>query len=360
MKFLANHVIILVFITGCHTFTPDSPTSPMSSSAPIPPSTQQQIQLNAPQDLPIAEAVGYSRIDSPLKKNYTHYVGYIPTLINIDYGVTQNVYNQYAPVVESYIRMSADVFNRDFPSLLGEKGLQIAEYYPAYPLTVEQANALPAVFYSRVYITVKEFQGTTLNLTKEQIEEIKKANMVSKEGENSIPKPTSLSEAAQQLATHHADSGVQATELERKIRESAQMGADPSLNNAHFQLTEAGITRHTTKQPQPQNSHLKGIVLPPQTPNALTISIRGEIMLIEPSSGEVLWAAGSLWRESVIDLLQGEASKAIQTHIYRNSIELRDELLSHLDNVSSVVLSAPIEDMRLMKGLPLYPNASQW
>ncbi|RAX58624.1 hypothetical protein CCZ01_02225 [Helicobacter monodelphidis] len=327
-------------------------------------------------------AVGFTRTDRPLRINYDSYIGYIPTLISIDYGMTQNNYNRFAPVVESYARMSVDVFNRDFPSLLGEKRMQIVSYYPQYPISVDEANRLPAVFYSRVYITVKEFQGTTLSYTPEEIAAIEAANAPQPLQPPKQPQPQNVQSQQQQPKKPNPKNA----EMEKIAQNEATKGADPALDSAqklnHSQagrgsgnysqnlrdtqgqnLPQQGQGTPQQQQgqnTQPQPNPLRGIALPPKTPNAITISMRGEILLIEPGSGEVLWSANSLWREFTVDVAQGQWQQAIQAYIYNHSIGLRDELLQHLIRASAVNLNGFVDDIRLMKGLPRTPNTPLW
>lgn len=379
MKFLVNLacLVCLIFLSGCAYFAPDpEPTHQMMQIPLDPPGqdNQPQLQLNPPIAPQISNATGYTRTDQPAYAPYLNYLGYIPTLISIDYGLTQNSYNRYAPVVESYARMSVDMFNRDFPSLLAEKGLQIVQYFPTYPISVPDSNAIPAVFYSRVYITVKEFQGTELNLTLEQVEMIRKAKedeekarleqeakRMAQEKQQGQMNPyeqfsdSTVSQAAIKLASGSSE----IEQMERRLEETS----DPLLAHNNIEPRDGAGRMQTQDQPMPPPpppNPWANIDLPPPTPKAMIIAIRGEILLLEPGSGEVLWAAASLWRESVIDLQQGEFDKAVQTYIYHHSQGMRDELLQHLQAASPVVLSAMIEEMRLMKGLPTYPDAPIW
>lgn len=377
MKFLANAFMVALLWVGC-AWSPD----PQLSQTQIPLSPpegeigqqQEQLRLTPPPAPQVANATGYTRTDQPVSAPYRNYLGYIPTLITIDYGLTQNSYNRYAPVVESYARMSVDTFNRDFPSLLAEKGLQIVQYFPSYPISVPDSNALPAVFYSRVYITVKEFQGTQLNLTPEQINEIQKANAEAQKRARNAQRNVnkrfnddsedSVVGAASDLASAQPETNE--SEIEQMARRLAET-SDPLLaqNNVAPSggagRTQTPSTRQNASQKQsPPPNPWEGIDLPPPTPKAMIISIRGEILLLEPGSGEVLWAAASLWRESVIDLQQGEFDKAVQSYIYHHSQGMRDELLQQLQAASPVVLASMIDEMRLMKGLPVYPDAPVW
>ncbi len=377
MKFLANAFMVALLWVGC-AWSPDP--QPSQTQIPLSPpegeigQQQEQLRLTPPPAPQVANATGYTRTDQPVSAPYRNYLGYIPTLITIDYGLTQNSYNRYAPVVESYARMSVDTFNRDFPSLLAEKGLQIVQYFPSYPISVPDSNALPAVFYSRVYITVKEFQGTQLNLTPEQMEEIKQANAEAQKRARNAQRNAnrrynedgedSVVGAASGLASAQPETNE--SEIEQMARRLAET-SDPLLaqNNVTPSggagRTQAPSTRQNAsqKQPPPPNPW-EGIDLPPPTPKAMIISIRGEILLLEPGSGEVLWAAASLWRESVIDLQQGEFDKAVQSYIYHHSQGMRDELLQQLQAASPVVLASMIDEIRLMKGLPVYPDAPVW
>lgn len=377
MKFLANALVVALLLAAC-AWSPE-PNDMYQTQIPLAPpegemgQPQEQLRLTPPPAPQVANATGYTRTDQPVSVPYRNYLGYIPTLITIDYGLTQNSYNRYAPVVESYARMSVDTFNRDFPSLLAEKGLQIVQYFPSYPISVPDSNALPAVFYSRVYITVKEFQGTQLNLTSEQIDEIKKANAEAQKRARNAQRNAnrkhddededSVVGAASDLASAQPESDE--SEIEQMARRLSET-SDPLLAQNNIApsggagRTQAPARQNTPKKQPPPPNPWEGIDLPPPTPKAMIISIRGEILLLEPGSGEVLWAAASLWRESVIDLQQGEFDKAVQSYIYHHSQGMRDELLQQLQAASPVVLASMIDEMRMMKGLPVYPDAPVW
>lgn len=90
----------------------------------------------------------------------------------------------------------------------------------------------------------------------------------------------------------------------------------------------------------------------PLESQAFLLSLQAKLYLIEPNSGEILWEAHSPLYEAKFESAGKLDIKALESNLRDYYQRLEQEMIDRLERAKEADLIAPLEEMRLLRGLP--------